>query len=186
MMKIAILCTFMILVEAYHVVFHNKIFYVCRPFYNRLRFDSRYQKMSMSFWKFYIYADVHKNDEVLKDFMKTYDYQFKVLYNIFCDLPTSVKIPQMIIARTDKKVIRTAFITTFIEILYVGAIIWLLILLPNSIAFRLGILIFVLSCIHAFNERKDKMVMKWFPFVDATICIVSYTLVLLAFGLGAF
>lgn len=181
---ITALCLFMILVEVYHFLCHNKVHLVAKTFFDRMTFFSRISKMMNDYYAAKRFGEEHPSNKLIAEFMEKYGFHMKCLESTFKEMPSAVEMTYDMLSRLKPKAIRTIIVYCVIELAYFAAFIWLTFLLPVTIAPTFCFFVLVMSGIHAWNERGEQLKWVYWPMIDATVCICIYTYVLIMFGGG--
>lgn len=174
MFEIHVICTIMIIVEIYHFIFHNKIRAMCQPFFDRVKFLSKFQKTKADFYAMRVYATKHPSNKCISKFAQVYDSKLDVIDQMFNTMPSSAELIDKFIGRTSPRTVRFAIMSTIIELVYLALFIRLLYLLPSGINWFVGIIIVIFSAFHSINEYGEKMMCWWYPFIDSIACALIY------------
>lgn len=174
MNEVCILCIIMIVIEMYHFVFHNYIRATCQPFYDRVVFLSKFQKMKADFYAMRLYAIKRPSNKCIIRFVQNYDSKLDVIHQMFETMPSTAELIEKFIGRTSPSTIRRAIMAVTIEIIYLALFFRLLFLLPSGMNWRIGVVVGIFSIIHSINETGEQLKFRWYPMVDSLACMVIY------------
>ena len=174
------MCVVCIAFEVYHFFFHNHLFVRCNPFYSRMRVIRHYRRMydGCAFLRNKNFSKAQNENRAIQEWFNQRNFAFDTLYTCMDNLPTPFEMERDLLLSLSPNTIEAVVISFTMETLYFAAFAMLAILLPADLTKYMLAIVFILSGLHALNERDKKMRCWWYPMIDSALCVAAYTNIL--------